>query len=178
MNRIPDYDPAYLPEAEQVLGRAIELSPGRQVTYFELAHIYLNTKRVDQSLAVLEKAWKLNKDFPAAAANLFTGAAVAGRFDVMERLRKEISYEKINSSLLKRIAQAYQLEKRSNEAIEIYEVIVKRDKDDPQARAVLAALLAEVGRVKEARFYVGEAIRIDEKYRSEGEQFLRTLEGR
>lgn len=178
LNRAPEFDPAYLTEAKPVLERAIKLSPSRQISYFELAHIYLVNGQLDESLKILEKAWELHKDFPDAAANLWTVAIMAKRPDVVERIQKMVPLERINPKLLWRIANSYQADKEYKKAIEIYEVIVERDPGDPRFHAIMAALLAEVGRADEARPHILEAIRLDEAYRAEGEEFLRRIQGR
>lgn len=175
LNRVLGLDPAYVAEAEAVTGEAIRLSPTKQPVYFERAQFLLALNRLDEAAEALARAWRLEKNFKPAAANLWTIAIFAKRNDLVEEVKRPSLLADLDEAAVFAIARAYQQVEDFPSARDTYAALVKAYPANPAYRATYAALLARTGNAAEARIQAAEAIRLDPSYEKEAKQFLHTV---
>ncbi len=175
-NRMLDYDPSVAQTAEAVLRRAIDLSPTRQVSYLELGQFYLIRGDAAAAVDAVKNAWELKKNSRELIAAAWSIAALAGRDDIVQRIRKESDLSTMVPLDFERVAVAYQQAKNFSAAREIYALLVERAPENPKYHAIYAALLADAGNIKEARLHAEEAMRLDpQAFGEEGKIFLERL---
>ncbi len=176
LDRAVALDPQYAAEAERVLLESFQLSPTKQIIYFELAQLYLSTGRVDETLEMLRKAWDLDRNYVEAGANLLTIAILAGKQDLADEVRNVLDFDYIAESTLLRLANVYQRSEDFESAAEIYKRIIARSPENAQYRATYAAILVRLGRLEDAKKEVEEAVRLDPNFAKEAEAFLKMLQ--
>lgn len=170
------YNQAYAPEAEKVLQEALKISPKKQLVYFELAQLYISANLYDKALPLLYTAWQLDKNYQQAAADVWMMAVLNKRDDIVAEVLQYSSLDKLaGENLLYTVAIAYQKVGNFEKAAEFYDRMVKTNPNVAQFRATYAAILAKIGRDDEARVQVEAAIKLDPSFKTEGEQFLKTL---
>ncbi|MBI2053215.1 MAG: O-antigen ligase family protein [Candidatus Sungbacteria bacterium] len=175
LNRALVLDMAYASEAEAVGREAIALSPAKQPVYYELAQLYLNLNRVEESAKLLQEAWRLEKSNYFAAGNLWSLAAFTGDKDAIAEVSKSIALRDLGEARMVSIARAYQQVGNYDAASSVYAEIVGVSPANPQYHATYAALLAQVGRIEEARKETETAIMLDPRFEEQGRTFLRSL---
>lgn len=168
-------DPAYVGEAESVTSEAVGLSPTKQPVYFERAQFLLSQSRIDEALGALERAWRLEKRFKAAAANLWVFAALKKRADVIQELKEFHTLDDFDEGAIFSIARAYQQAEDFAGALDAYAALVRKQPSSPQYHATYAALLKQAGRFAEARAEAEQAARLDPKFKAEAQQFLEEI---
>lgn len=176
-SRAAQLDAKYLMEAEKAFQEAIRLSPTKQLIYFELAQVYLAAQRPDLAVAVMRRAWEINKDFREVGVNLWAVAVLAKNADAVNEVRAGLGPAALSTEQLLRVANAYQRTNDFKSATELYGLVVDKAPDNTRIRAIYAALLAEVGRYDEARQQTEETLRRDPdpETQREGKQFLEIL---
>src|SRR3990167_1729178 len=175
LNRALVLDMAYAKEAEAVGKEAIALSPAKQPVYYELAQLYLNLNRVGESAKLLQEAWHLEKSNYFAAGNLWSLAAYSGDKDAIAEVSESITLRDLGEPRMVAIARAYQQVGNYDAAISVYAQIVSIYPANPQYHATYAALLAQIGRIAEARQETETAIRLDSRFEQQGRAFLEQL---
>ncbi len=165
-------DPAYVAEADAVTSEAIRLSPTKQPAYFERAQFLLSQNRIAEAVEILAHAWRLEKRFRGAAANLWLLAALTGRADIVQELKQAHTLYDFDEGEIFGIARAYQQAEDFAGARDVYAVLVDKESSSPQYHATYAALLKQEGRFAEARAEAEEAARLDPKFKAEARQFL------
>ena len=173
LNRALPLDAAYAQEAEAAGREAVRLSPTKQAASFELAQLYLSQNRVDEALQILVKAWRPEKRYRLAAANVWTVAIFARRPELVAEVRQSYALTDINEEHVFNIARAYQQVQDFDGAREAYAALAVLSPTNAKYRATYAALLQRAGQGDEARRQAQEAIRLDPAYKAEGERFLR-----
>ncbi|MDP2641681.1 MAG: O-antigen ligase family protein [bacterium] len=94
-----------LDEALVHLGRATELMPGKQQTYFEIGAVYINTGERLKALEAFRQAYELAPEYVEAKVIYLIGAIYAGDRVLEERLISELPENILSSD--NRIASAY-----------------------------------------------------------------------
>ncbi len=161
-NRAIAVDPKY-PEAYNALGstlsetgdvagaernfrKAIELDP-RPSYYRDLAQLLATSGRIDEALAIYEKALKLQRD-PEALAEV---AAIKGDADNAIRFYREAVEERPRApDLHNNLAAMLAHKGRDDEAIKEYEIAVRLAPKQYDAHMNLGAILTRRNRVDEA----------------------------
>ncbi len=169
-------DPSYAGQAEQALGKALELSPTKQVVYFELAQIALTRGNLDRAIDVLRRAWDLDRNFVEAGLNLWITGVLAGRSDVVDFVRADLSFTRVTLSGLDRLGRAYRRVEDFTGALEVYEELVRREPENAEYHALYAGLLSFAGRREEATKHAEEARRINPAIEGEMEQLFEALQ--
>ncbi len=170
-----ELDPVYYPEAEQVLKDAVNLSPSKQTVYFELAQYYLSVGKLGPAAEVLQKGWELDKSFAVAGAHLWFVSILAQRPDLISAVQATTRYIDLDEGSIFRIAFAYQKVQDYNSAMTAYKELIRVAPQNAKYRAIYAALLANAGRLNEARLEAEEAVRLDPSLKGETEEFLKLL---
>ena len=144
--------PAYAPEAEAVLQEAIQLSPTKQILYFELGQLYLRESRFKEALQVLAAAQKLEPHYVFANQNLVVAAALAGDRAAVDTGMAALDLKSVDEATLARIGEFLRGDqvKAYDSALRIYQELASRAPQNPQYHATLAALFGQLGRTAEA----------------------------
>ncbi len=153
--------PEYGAEAERALKEAIELSPTKQMSYFELAQLYLNTGNTDGAIDALRRAWEVEPAYTRAASNLLFTALVAKRTDVVQDVTSKIGLEQWDEGDLYRLGIAYRQLQDFQSALAVYERLVKLNPERAEYQMLYGALLVNFQRLEEARPHLEEAQRLD-----------------
>lgn len=177
LSRAAMIDPAYAGDAEQALGKAMELSPTKQIIYFELAQIALTRGDLNRAIDVLRSAWDLDRNFVEAGLNLWITGVLAGRTDVIDFAKTELPLAKATLSGLDRLGRAYRRIEDFHGALAVYEELVRRDPENAEYRALYAGLLSFAGRKDEAAAQAEEARRLNPAIEGEMQQLFEVLEG-
>ena len=177
LNRALTLDGRYTAEAQAASDEAIRLSPTKQPVYFERAQLYLSLGQPTEALHALTQAWRLEKKFRPAAINLWIVAAFTRDAGIIAELKSSYSLSDFDETSLATIARAYQQAKDFDGAREAFAALVAIQPASPQYHATYAALLAQVGRIAEARVQTQAAMNLDPNFREQGQQFLQQLGG-
>lgn len=169
------FDPAYFAEADAVFRDALALSPTKQLVAFQAAQFYLATRQHQKAADLLYRVWLLEKKFTNAGINAWIAAALAGYNTLVEKIKADIRFETLDAGVLASIGTAYRRAENFSEALKIYERVVELAPDDPNQRAILAALYGYFGRIEDAEEQVREAVRVDPSFEAESEEFLKLL---
>lgn len=155
-------NPQYGLEAEKLLQEAIQISPTKQIIYFELAQLYLAQGKTDQVIEVLRKAWYLDKNFQNAGLNLWVIGLAYKKPEVVAEVREVIKIKEIgNSEALTRLGSIYQQQGDLATALEIADRLVETVPDNPNHQATYGSLLAYFKRKDEAIKHLQEALRLN-----------------
>lgn len=178
LNQAQSLNPQYGLDTEKVLQEAIQISPTKQIIYFELAQLYLSQGKVDQVIEVLRKAWYLDKSFQNAGLNLWLVGLLSKKPDVVAEVREVIKIKEIgNSESLLKLGSIYQEQGDLATSLEIAERLVETVPDNPNHRATYGSLLAYFKRRDEAIQQLQEALRLDPNLK-EAQQLLDQLKPR
>ncbi len=167
-----------LTEAEAVMKEAIRISPTKQISYFQLAEVYLGQNRGDDAVQVLKKAVDLEPTWDQANINLVLVAQARGRQDIAEEARGNLRYSlhKLDDDNLKKLAQIFFGANDYRTVRKIYEELTRRF---PKAEhfAVLAAVYKELREYDLAIEAVKKAVADDPKnFSGEAKIFLQMIE--
>ncbi len=175
LSRGGQFGVSYLQEAERVLQEAIRLSPTKQVVYFELAQLYLNTGNAERAIELLQKAWDLDRSYQEAGSNLLLVALISGKTALAEATAKEIDFSSLPQEILRRLGDAYGQRGYFKEALEIYKGLVSLSPSNVDYRRAYASLLGRLGRAAEARREAEEVLRLNPELEKEVQEFLKGL---
>ena len=149
------------PEAEHWYQLLADLIPRE---YEGLVTAKARQGRIDEAIQIAENAESDDSARPAVVIAKVLASSHPSREDLRladPLLSRAVAEHPDNTELLKWVAHLRCLEKRSDDAIRLYESVLKRTPEDPAVLNNLAALLAEQPpRRKEALAYVDKAIEI------------------
>lgn len=177
MSRAMRLNPQYVIEAENALKEAIRLSPGKQIIYFELAQVYLNQGRIDETVKVLQQVLDLEPSYQDAAVNLLAVGYMAKRADVVEKAKTYFRHDLMAVETVERLAGLYQQAGDYAPTRTLYEELILRYPDNAKYHASLASLLAFFGEKERAVAEAEIAARLDPGLAKEVEGFLKQLQG-
>ncbi len=141
--------------AEADLGRALRLRPETADAHVALGLLRLHTNRVDQGVAECERGLAIDRNHPHAHALIGVGKNLTGRYEeteahVLEALRIS-PHDRRAGMWLMIAASAKLLAGRDEEAVARLSQSIKLDPNEPMRHIYLAAALAHLGRMEEAR---------------------------
>jgi len=170
-------DPSYLHEADNILQKAIELSPTRQELYFTLAQLRMFQGQTGEVLPYMEKAVELNEKVNISYWNYGIFAIALGQVDLGEskiQKARELghSYEIKD---IKYLINAYNKIGAWEKIIGLYHEWIDLAPGDAVPYASLAAAYSQIGDKQKAREYALKAAEIDPSIREEAEEFIRRL---
>lgn len=178
MDRAGDINPAYVAQAEAILKEAIQLSPTKQILYFELAQFYLSQNRVNESIEALRRTVYLEPSYQQAVVNLFIVGHLAGRQDIITEIGPLVKLEQLDENSLQRLASIYQQAGDLAKAKDAYARLVELNPEHAQYRAAAAPLFAQFGEYDRAIEEARAAAKLDSQLSSEVEIFIRQVEER
>ena len=147
--------PERLRSAEADLGKALRLRPETADAHIALGLLRLNTNRVDQGVAECERGLAIDRNHPHAHALIGVGKNLTGRYEetevhVLEALR--ISPHDRRAGMWSMIAAvAKLLAGHDKEAVAWLSRSIELDPNEPMRHLYLAAALAHLGHMEEAR---------------------------
>lgn len=171
-------DANLLAKAIEIYKKALEISPQRQATIFQLSTAYLFRGESPEAIKILKQAvlsdervgqshWRLGVALLAdgkieAAYRSFKNSINRGFFDTIENEQKQV------------IALCVQF-KDYNCAVDVYKVLVERSPQSADLYAQLAAAYAAAGKYEEARGAVKKAVELDPSLEAEAKVFLKQM---
>ena len=165
LNRAQSLDANYGPEVEKILQEAIQLSPTKQIIYFELAQLYLSQNRVDQAMGTLYKAWSLDKTYVDAGLNLWLIGLAAKKLDIVEEVKQVVRIKDIvNEDGLYRLGTLYQQQGDLPTTLEIVARLVEIVPEKAEYHFAYGSLLAYFGQKEEALPHLEEALRLQPEF--------------
>jgi tetratricopeptide (TPR) repeat protein len=145
-------------DAEQVLKRKLANNSNSVVVYLELATHYLRTGREAEGKAVLAKVTSNTKDFPRGRSTVGDYYYRFGRFqDALAEYQagsREVPADKLLYA--KKTTEVLAVMGKREEALKLAEQLVKDDPEDPEARALRAALRLYGGKKEEVDTAISE----------------------
>jgi len=175
LNGSLELNSSYLVEAKNVLEEAVKLSPTKQTLAFELAQYYVSTGQNDAARDVLYRAWKFDPTYKIAGVHTWVLAVVTNKPDIVNEVAALYPLTLLSEVDLLRIGEAYRRIQDYKNALPVYQQLVVVVPDNAKYRATYAALLAQNGRIEEARKETKEVIRLDPSFAKEGGSFLQDL---
>jgi len=126
----------------------VDRAPTRPLHYLILGEAYNDAEDFDAALEAFETAYRLTPDDPRAQEGYATGLIRAGEFDKA----REFMEEQFGSAHppLARIAQAYMVAGRLNDAIQVAENLIEKEPEELRWRLSLAQLYIRAFRDTEA----------------------------
>lgn len=159
---------ARLAAAETAASRALSLAPDSALAHLALGHVFALTKRADYAIAQCERALALNPNFAHAYALIGFCKALVGRAEeteghVQEALRLSPRDVEAHSWLLY-VGAAKILLGRQEEAVAWLRRSIEVNPNNSVAHFHLAAALAHVGRMWEARAAAAAGLALHPQY--------------
>ncbi len=170
-------EPAYLPEADVTLQKALELSPTRQEIYFGLGQLRVFQGNNTEALAMFKKAVELNDKVSLSHWNYGVIAVAVGQ--------KELGETEINKSLemghsyepgdIQYLINAFSRQSDWQKVVQLYKDWIQITPNDATPYAGLAASYAQIGDKQSAKEWAQKAIEINPQFKEEGEKFIQSL---
>jgi TolB-like protein/class 3 adenylate cyclase len=155
LNFFPDERAEQLIAAEAALTRALSLAPETAVAHLLLGVVQMHTHRVSQGVRSCERALQLNRNLAAGHAQIGNGKVRLGQAEETEAYIEEalrLSPRDANAFLWCVFAGAAKLHLgREEEALVWLRRSTETNTSFPTSRFLLAATLARLGRLAEAR---------------------------
>ena len=162
--------PAALERAHRLAQKAVQLDPNLPIAHAHLGQVLTHEGQHEQSVAEFEKAIALNPNFTdwRFGAALQRAGEPARAIQVLEtHMRYDPFYSPWAPGLLGR---ARYMLKQYSEALPPLREFASRAPGMSLSHVWLAATLAQLGRLDEARAEAAEVLRIDPKYTIDGTQ--------
>jgi len=172
-------DPSYLSQADLIIQEALKLSPTRQELYFNLGQVRLYQGRDAEVLPLFQKAIDLNDKVVISHWNYGIMAVSVGQKEAGEReLKKAIEMgHPYGAEDIQQLINIYTRLKDYQKVISLYgEWMSLPTPSGAQPYAGLAALYAQMGEKQKAKEAALQAAAIDPNYKTEAEQFIKSLE--
>lgn len=175
LGRAGSINPAYIGEAEALLGEAIRLSPTKQILYFELAQLYLAHGKVNEALNLLKKSVYLEPTYQQAVVNTLIVAHLAQRQDAIAEVTPFLRLSVVDEDALRRLGTIYQEVGNFSAAKEVFAILVTRDPNNAHYHATAAALFAQQGELDRAIAEAEAAARLDPQFVGESKLFIEQI---
>jgi adenylate cyclase len=162
--------PAALERAHLLARKAVQLDPNLPIAHANLGHVLTFQGQHEQAIAEFEKAIALNPNFTdwRFGTTLFRAGEPERAIQVLEtHMRYDPFYVAAVAGALG-IAR-YTL-KEYSEALPLFREVASRVPNVTYGHIWLAAILAQLGRLDEARAEAAEVLRLDPKYTIDGTQ--------
>jgi adenylate cyclase len=167
--------PAALERAHRLARKAVQLDPNLAIAHAHLGNVLTFEGRHEQSIAEFEKAIELNPNFTdwRFGMTLLRAGEPARAIQVIEaHMRRDPLYVPIAAGQL---GLARYMRKEYSQALPSLHECASRAPGMRQSHVWLAAGLAQLGRLDEARAEAAEVLRIDPKYTIGGTQRRQAL---
>jgi tetratricopeptide (TPR) repeat protein len=151
--------------AEAATTKALSLVPDNALAHLSMGMVLGFTNRADQSIAEYERALALNRNLAGAHALIGQSKILIGRAEETEahvqealRLSPRDPWDYIYRVI---VGLAKSVLGRPEEAISWFRQSIESNRDYPLCHFALAAALANLGRIDEARSEVGAGLALD-----------------
>jgi len=150
-------------QANKNIKKALALDDEDYIAHFALAYLYWLTKEHDKAIAAAERAIELNPSGADAYAVLASFFNARGKPEVAIKLtEKAIRLNPIPPDYyLNGLGVSYSLLERSEDAIEVYKLIINRSPNFLPAHINLTGIYSGLGRDEEARRQAEEVLKLD-----------------
>lgn len=172
LSRARDLNPAYGEEAEQVLQEAINISPTKQILYFELAQLYISEERPKDAVAILKKTVLLDPANHKASYNLVIAGVLAQDPEVIKGGIESLDVTRLNEVEMQQLVQVTSFLNDLNIGRKLYGEMTRHFPDRAEYHAKFAAILAELGEYDEAIKEAKIAVELDSTYEAESKLFF------
>lgn len=156
-----------------VVNEALAISPRRPQFYFIAGEAYVNSGESGAAIDALKRAYDLAPDYPEAVNNLAVVLILSGNDAEAEKFLSE--HYGTSEPANERFAQAYLQRGRIDRALIIWKKIVAGTPDNAQNHANLGAMYARAGDRENAVKEISEAIRLEPRFKSQGEELIRQI---
>lgn len=160
-------------EALEVINEALEISRKRPQFFFIAGEVYSNAGQSVQAIEAIRTAYELAPDYPEAISNYAIILILGGKDQEVEGLFEKHFGVKIFPA--ERYAKAYISAGKLDKALFIREEIVRRSPDNAEHRANLGSLYVQLRQFDKAIREFEEAIRLEPRFKSSGEQIIRQI---
>ena len=142
---------------------------------FELAQHYVFTGQNDAARDLLYRVWKLYPTYQVAAVHTWVMAIVTQKLDIANEVARMYPPILLSENDLLRLGESYRHIQHYEGAVPIYGQLVAIAPENPKYHATYAALLANAGRLADARKQVQETIKLDPSFAKDASSFLQKL---
>lgn len=155
------------------LERALELSPNKQSTMFELGATYLNKDEKEKALILLKKAYESDKSYLDAKKIYAVGAIYNGE----DKLTEELLVPSFGTVLVPddMIIKAYFDTNQFGKVISIEREEIQKNPTNIQNRLYLISSYLKLGRSSDAIKEVEKTIEAIPSYKEQGEQIIKEI---
>lgn len=162
--------PTAIERAYRLAWKAVQLDPNLPIAHANLGHVLSFEGQHDQSIAEFERAIALNPNFTdwRFGMTLVRAGEPERAIQVLETHMRCDPFYVPSMPLALGIARFHL--KEYSEALPLLREFASRSPNLTQGHIVLAACLAQLGRLDEARAEVAEVLRIDRNYTIDGTQ--------
>lgn len=164
LNRVGQSEPAYAYAL-----KALELSPKKQTMMFEVAMSLIQMKKIDEGIAVAEKAYLMAPTYEEAKTLYAASLIYGNRLADAEKLYNGVL------PLSPRIVASLEDVKKYVYLINRYKKVVKENPTDLQAHLFLAAQYFNLGDNASSIAEVREISKINPQYKAEVEQLVEQI---
>ena len=166
-------------KAEQLLEKAIQLSPANQQGYWNLAEAKLAQGKISETISLLKKAVDLEprlgySHWYLALAYKIAGQNQLAKEEVVNAKKNGFNWDEDMENLKKAI-NIYLSVNDYESLIPLYLRAIELDPSDAEFWANLAASYANTGRIKEAREVAQKVIEINPDLAPKVQEFLKSL---
>jgi len=156
------------------LKRAVELSPNKQSTYFELVSAYVRAEQYEEAFALAEVAYELEKSNPIALEIYAVTALYSGDTELAEKL----IIEKYGTLVVDsdNLLNAYARTGAHELVVEIWQKRIEasraKGQDNPQFHVSLAAAYLAAGQRQNAIEELQITIELSPDFKAQGEYYI------
>jgi len=170
--------------AEEYIGKALNINRKNPRIWYELGQAQLSLKKYEDGYNSFKEALNLNPK--VATSYWFLGAAAfeTGRYnsfryqEAVQYVEKamQMGYKYKNSiNDLMRLVYIYDKVGNYHKVVEIYELALLEQPDNPQLHASLAVAYRAIGNYQKAKEEALKSAEIDPKFKEDAEKFIKTL---
>ncbi len=160
-------------DAIPYLQKAIELSPNKQVTYFEIGGNLLNQGKPQDALQAFKRAYELQPTYPDAQILYAVAAVYAGQPQTADTVLTTHFGSAVITDL--RLIQAYERTGELNRAMTLLQKKVADSPNDWQSHLRLAAIYMQVGERQSAIDEIERVIVLNPPFKDQGTYFINEI---
>ncbi|MBI5138683.1 MAG: O-antigen ligase family protein [Candidatus Vogelbacteria bacterium] len=156
------------------LGKAHELSPGKQTILFGLTSAYLNLKNYPKALELAKQAYELEPRFDEAAYNYLATLIYSGKSDEVDQLiQNRFEGQPVTYGT---VIAAYAATKQYSKLIKIWQDRIKSEPTNGQNYVSLAATYLAMGERQLAIEQLKSAIQVNPGFKDQGEFYIKEIQ--
>ena len=167
-------------KAEEYIGKAIALNRRNPRIWYEMGQAQISQKKFKEAYESFKIALELNPDVSLSWWFSAITAYQIGNFEeALSKLEKSLalgySDYKNNIADMMRMINIYEKVGNYPKIVELYEMAIEEQPQNPQLYASLATAYAKIGNYDKARETALRAAQIDPKFKDEAEKFINSL---